>query len=249
MRIIISPAKKMKTDCDSLEFNQLPYFIDQSERLKNHLKTLDYSSLKSLWKCSDSIAILNQERLLKMDLQKNLTPAIIAFEGIQYQKMACGVLESQAYDYLEEHLRILSGFYGLLKPFDGLVPYRLEMQSKISMDGFPSLYEFWGDRLAKKLFSESPSILNLASKEYSRAITPYLNPEIKMVTCVFGEWKEGKIVEKGTLVKMARGEMVRFLAENQIKSFEGVKSFNSSGYAFNSSLSDENTFVFIQSSN
>ncbi len=246
MRIIISPAKKMRIDTDSLDYYQLPQFIKDSEILLAYLKELDYEKLKSIWNCSDKIATLNYERINKTDLYSNLTPAILAFEGIQYKYMAPGVFEIKEFEYLETHLRILSGFYGMLRPFDGVVPYRLEMQAKLRGDVLNSLYEFWNRRLADKLFSESHCIINLASKEYSRCISKYLGNKLKLITCVFGEMIEKKIVEKGTLVKMARGEMVRFMAEKQIEDVEDIKSFSRLNYAFADHLSDETTYIFLK---
>lgn len=246
MRIIISPAKKMKLDIDSLKYHQLPQLIKDTEILVEYLKGLSYEDIKLIWNCSDKIAALNYERIQKMDLYRNLTPAIIAFEGIQYQYMTPGVFQTDEFAYLEKHLRILSGFYGMLHPFDGVVPYRLEMQAKLKGYKLNSLYEFWNSRLADKLFSESHCIVNLASKEYSKCISDYLNESIRFVTCVFGEMIEKKVLEKGTLVKMARGEMVRFMAENKIEDVEDIKSFNRLNYVFSDYLSDKNTYVFLK---
>ncbi len=251
MRIIISPAKKMKTDTDSLDYYQLPQFIKDTEVLLAYLKKLSYEKLKSIWNCSDKIASLNYERIQKMDLHSNLTPAILSFEGIQYQYMAPGVFEIKEFAYIEKHLRILSGFYGMLRPFDGVVPYRLEMQAKLGGDDLNSLYEFWNSRLGDKLFSESDCIINLASKEYSKCISKYLGKshfgkKLRFITCVFGEMNGKKVVEKGTLAKMARGEMVRFMAERQIEDVEDIKNFNRLNYSFADNLSDENTYTFLK---
>ena len=126
MRIIIAPAKKMVVDTDSFAIDSLPAFLEQTERLKAVLQSMSPKTLQSLWKCNDAIAKLNIERLEHMDLHRNLTPAILSYEGIQYRYMAPGVMEAAHLDYLRGHLRILSGFYGLLRPFDGVTPYRLE---------------------------------------------------------------------------------------------------------------------------
>jgi len=149
-------------------------------------------------------------------------------------------------EYIEKHLRILSGFYGILRPFDAIVPYRLEMGSKLKNHHVKTLYEFWGSKLADKLFSESDCIVNLASEEYSKTISRYLQDDIKFITCVFGEKIEEKVVEKGTLAKMARGEMVRFMAENKIEDVEDIKKFNYLNYAYAEDLSDENTYIFLK---
>ena len=237
MRIIIAPAKKMVVDTDSFTVDDLPLFLERAERLKAALQSMSPKELQSLWKCNDAIAELNIERLGQMDLRRNLTPAILSYEGIQYRYMAPGVMEAAHLDYLREHLRILSGFYGLLRPFDGVTPYRLEMQAKLAVDGCRDLYRFWGGCLARQLASETDFVLNLASKEYSRAVEPHLPGTVRFVSCTFGEWKDGKIVEKGTMCKMARGQMVRWLAENQIENPEDLRSFDQMGYQFCLSIS------------
>ena len=186
------------------------------------------------------------ERLKGMDLGKNLTPAILAYQGIQYRYMAPGVFEDGHLDYIDRHLRILSGFYGLLRPFDGVVAHRLEMQSKLAIDFHRNLYEFWGNKLAKQLSNETDLILNLASKEYSKAVTAHLPKGVSFLTCVFGELKEGKVIEKGTLCKMARGQMVRWLAEHGVTCPEGIKGFNDLGYRYREEYSTKGDFVFIK---
>ena len=246
MRIIISPAKKMNRNTDSIPWRDMPVFLDKTEKLCGKLQSMSYEELKKLWKCNDQIAEQNVERLRHMDLRRNLTPAILAYEGIQYQYMAPGVFTNEALDYVQEHLRILSGFYGIIKPLDGVVPYRLEMQAKLKMEGAKDLYAFWGDCLAERLFTETDCIVNLASKEYSLCVSKYLPDHVRMVTCVFGEEKDGKIIEKGTMCKMARGEMVRYMAENQIENVEAIKGFDRLEYRYSAERSDENTYVFIK---
>ncbi|MBW4082009.1 peroxide stress protein YaaA [Paenibacillus sp. S150] len=248
MRIIISPAKKMKTDTDFLGCRRLPQFLSESEALLALLKKLSDEELKSIWKCNDAIAALNVERIRNMNLTRSLTPALMSYEGLQYQYMAPGVLQTGELEYLQQHLRILSGFYGMLRPLDGVVPYRLEMQAKLDGAGFDSLYEFWNRKLADQLFSESGCILNLASKEYSKCISPYLGADIQMVTCVFGQQIGGKVIEKATPAKMARGEMVRFMAERQIGCVEDIKGFTGLDFGFADGLSNESTYVFLQKS-
>ena len=246
MRIIIAPAKKMVVDTDSFAVDGLPQFLEQTEQLKATLQGMSPKELQSLWKCSDAIASLNIERLALMDLRRNLTPAVVVYEGIQYRYMAPGVMETAYLDYLREHLRILSGFYGLLRPFDGVTPYRLEMQAKLAADGCRDLYQFWGGCLAQQLTSETDLILNLASKEYSKAVEPHLPKSVRFVTCIFGELKNGKIIEKGTQCKMARGQMVRWLAEGNITDRADIRAFDQLGYRFQAELSAENQDVFLK---
>lgn len=246
MRIIISPAKKMNVDTDSFLYRDLPKFLPNTEEICQKLQSMSYQELKKLWKCNDQIAELNVRRLHDMDLHNRLTPAVLAYEGIQYQYMAPGVFTDQEYTYIQEHLRILSGFYGILRPFDGVTPYRLEMQAKLKIGECKDLYAYWGDRLAQTLFAETDCVLNLASKEYSICVSKYLPDTVRFITCVFGEEKDGKVIEKGTMCKMARGEMVRYMAQNQASAPEQVKSFNRLNYRFDESRSDVNTYIFLR---
>ena len=246
MRIIIAPAKKMRSDPDSLAPAGLPDFLPETEVLCAALRSMDPAALQRLWRCNDRIAALNVRRLEEMDLRRNLTPAILAYEGIQYQYMAPGVFSREEYAYVQTHLRILSGFYGLLRPFDGVTPYRLEMQAKLAVGGARDLYGFWGDRLARRLFAETDCILNLASKEYSLCVSRFLEPSVRFVTCVFGQEKDGKILEQGTQCKMARGEMVRYLAETGAETLDAVRGFDRLDYRFSPAHSDEETLVFLR---
>ena len=246
MRIIISPAKKMNVDTDSFPCLGLPQFLSETEQLVSVLQSMSDLELKKLWKCNDQIAALNIQRLRNMDLRSHLTPAVLAYEGIQYQYMAPGVFTDQALSYIQEHLRILSGFYGILKPFDGVTPYRLEMQAKLRVGKCRDLYEYWNDSLAKALLTETDCIINLASKEYSVCVSRYLPGNVRFITCIFGEQKDGKVIEKGTICKMARGEMVRYMGENQIDNPEQIKYFDRLNYRYDANRSDENTYVFIR---
>lgn len=246
MRIIISPAKKMNVDTDSLPWQDLPLFLENTEQLHQAMRALSYDALKRIWKCNDQLAQLNVERLQQMDLRNNLTPAILSYEGIQYRYMLPGVFTEQQLAYVQEHLRILSGFYGLLRPFDGVTPYRLEMQAKLPAAGKKDIYTFWGDQLAKALFAETDCIVNLASKEYSTCISRYLPESIRFVTCVFGEEKNGKVVEKATMCKMARGEMVRYMAEHEVRKPEEIQTFDRLQFTFSPERSDASTYVFLK---
>ena len=246
MRIIISPAKKMNVDTDSFPYRDLPEYLPNTEEICQKLQCMSYQELKKLWKCNDQIAQLNVRRLREMDLLGRLTPAVLAYEGIQYQYMAPGVFTDQEFGYIQEHLRILSGFYGILRPFDGVTPYRLEMQAKLKIGECKDLYAYWGDRLAQTLCAESNCILNLASREYSICVSKYLPDTARFITCVFGEENDGKVIEKGTMCKMARGEMVRFMAQYQIENPDQIKSFDRLNYRFDESRSDDSTYIFLR---
>lgn len=267
LRIIISPAKKMNVADDFPIEATEPQFLERTAAIRDYLQSLDYDTLKEIWKCNDTIAAQNVERLRDMKLMGRVTPAVIAYEGIQYHNMAPAVMELDQLAYIEEHLYILSGFYGILRAFDGVVPYRLEMQARLAWQEerqpecrdescgenqpeklVTSLYDYWGDRLARALMGPDPehtTIINLASKEYSKAVLPWLPPEVFVVTCVFGEWNQGKVKVKATAAKMARGAMVRYMAEHQVTEVEQLKRFDRLGYRFLEERSDTRTLVFV----
>lgn len=247
MKIIISPAKKMNINNDVFAALDLPCFLQEAKQLAAWVRALTYQEAKTLWGCSDKIAELNFGRFQDMELEKNLTPALLSYEGIQYQYMAPNVFSREAWDYVQKNLRILSGFYGVLKPLDGVVPYRLEMQAKVRLGGKRNLYDFWGCKLYEQVIDQSRTIINLASKEYSKCVEPYLQPEDRFITCVFGEWKGGNVIQKGTQAKMARGEMVRFMAENQIAEPEALRMFSHPHYRFEDELSSKKEYVFLKS--
>lgn len=244
MKIILSPAKKMNVDLETLLPLDLPVFLSDTKQILGWLQEKSYQELKKLWACNDKITEQNVQRLETMELEKNLTPAVLSYEGIAYQYMAPAVFEETHLDYVQKHLRILSAFYGVLKPMDGVTPYRLEMQAKASVDGKKDLYDFWGKRLYEEVRDEDGVIINLASKEYSKCIEKYLTEQDTYITCVFCEMSGGKLVQKGTYAKMARGEMVRFMAENKVENPEGLKAFDRLGYVFREDLSSAVEFIF-----
>lgn len=191
MKLIISPAKKMNVDTDTMEIRGLPRFLDRTRLLCDWLKTMSYDQLKALWRCNDAIASLNYERLQHMELEEGLTPAVLAYEGIQYRYMAPHLFSWEQFDYLDRHLRILSGFYGVLRPFDGVTPYRLEMGARLKTEGARDLYAFWGD-------------------------------------------------------KLARGQMVRWMAERAVTRAEELQEFRDLGYRFLPERSHPGRYVFLK---
>lgn len=246
MNIIISPAKKMNICNDDLTYKSMPSMIEKTEILSKFLKDLSYDDLKKLLCCNDDIAKLNFDRFSSMDLYSNLTPALLAYDGIQYKYMSPNSFTYKEFDYVNNHLKILSGFYGVLKPFDGVIPYRLEMQAKLKYENYKNLYDFWGDSLYKEVTKDSKVILNLASKEYSKAIEKYLTSDDRFVTCIFGTMNDSKIKIKATEAKMARGLMTRYLAQNNINNIEDVKNFSDLSFTYSEEHSTPNEFVFLK---
>lgn len=246
MRIIISPAKKMQIYNDAMLPGKSPVFLQDAKKLLSVLKGFSEEELKLLFKANDKITRENYIRYQEMDLERNLSPAALTYIGIQYQYLSPQVFTDSQWDYLCRNLCILSGFYGLLRADDGIVPYRLEMQALLKMDGHHDLYGFWGDKIYRELVKDDREILNLASKEYSRAVEPYLEENVTFVSCIFGTETDGKVKVKATEAKMARGEMVRWLSENQISRLDRIKEFNRLDFQYSPELSDENKLVFLK---
>ena len=246
INIIISPAKKMVISEDSSLKTSTPQFIDSSKILYSLLQSFDFNNLKKLLCCNDDIAELNFERYKSFDFYNNLTPAVFAYEGIQYKYISPNTMTIDELNYLNDHLNILSGFYGILKASDGVNPYRLEMQARLSSSEFKNLYDFWGNRLYQNLKKENSIILNLASKEYSKCIEKYLTSDDTFITCIFGSLKDGKVRVKATEAKMARGSMVRYLAKNNVHTISKIKEFSDLGFSFSKEYSDTTTFVFLK---
>lgn len=247
MKIILSPAKKMKVNEDGIDSRGQAVYLEKTKELLNWMKDKSYQELKEVWRCNDKIAKQNFERLKFMDLDKASTPAILSYDGIVYQYMGASVLEEDQLDYLQEHLSILSAFYGVLKPLDAVTPYRLEMQADAKINGCRNLYEFWGRDLYEALGNNSDRlIVNLASKEYSKCVEPYLKESDRYITCNFGELVNGCFKQKGTYAKMARGEMIRYMAEKEVRDVEEIKKFDRLNYTYSFEFSNDNEFYFIR---
>lgn len=250
LKIIISPAKKMNIIDEYPCTVTKPAFSKEAKYLHGILTKMSRDELKKLWRCSDKLTDTNYDRLHTHLLEKNHSPSLLAYEGIQYQYMAPQIFSESEWEYVSKYLRILSGFYGILRPTDGVVPYRLEMQAKLETELAADLYQFWGRKLYERL-TESRNvrnlqIVNLASAEYSRIILPYITAPATCVTCIFGEEVDGKIKVKGTKAKMARGEMVRWMAEHQIKNISDIRGFDRLNYRFQEETSSDNKYVFLK---
>lgn len=240
MKIVISPTKKMNKDTEHFPSHTIPCLIDHTKILLNELQGYSFDELKKIYRANDQIVEENQKRIAHMNLENDLSMAIMSYQGLVFQHIGASGMDQQQLDYLQEHLRILSGFYGVLKPFDGITPYRLEMQSKLPIT--KNLYEFWGDMLYQQC--QDDWIINLASLEYSKCIEPYLDDHHHMLTIQFLQEHKGKLVSKATNDKMARGDMVWYMAYHQITQIEQLKQFDL-GYRYVDELSDAKTYTFV----
>ena len=248
MQIIISPAKQMRVDTDSIESGERPLFLEETKKLLNRLRTFNREELRELFRANEKITEENFQRYSCMNPENGRTPALLSYVGLQYQYMAPQVFTDKQWEYVKGHLWILSGFYGILRPDHAVMPYRLEMQAKLSLVDAEDLYKFWGGKLYRELIREDHVVLNLASKEYSKAIEPYLEPEIRYITCIFGSLQDGRVKVKGTEAKMARGEMVRWISERQIEEPEGIRAFGELGFAYCPERSTRSGYVFLKGS-
>ena len=244
---IVSPAKKMNVVEGPPWAASTPRFLDDARRLAAAVGALSYDEAKALWKCSDKLAELNFDRFTHMDLGRDVTAAVLAYEGIQYQHLAPQVLDEAALAWLDAHLRILSGFYGVLRPSDGVVPYRLEMQARLAVDGQHDLYGYWGPSLAEALAGDFSLVVNVASVEYAKAGTPHLpSLGVPVLTCLFGDVRGSRLMQRSTEAKAARGTFVRWCAENEVADPRDFCRFSERGYVLDEGCSTDDTLAFVR---
>ena len=245
MKIIISPAKKMKREEYVAPLHR-PMFLKEAGELLSFLRSLSDSEKAKVWKVKGALLSSSLSSLSMLSLEDIGSPAIFSYDGIQYTYMSPSSFTDSMLEYAEKNLRIISGLYGLLKPLDGVGTYRLEMESPISIPGYGDLYSYWGGKIASSLMEDDRLLVNLASAEYSKAVLPFLPSSVTVVTPVFLDWEKGRYVSKGVYAKMERGEMVRFLAETGAETVEDIMKFSSRGYEFSRFLSDSNTLCFVR---
>lgn len=255
LMFVVSPAKRMDV-VEGPPFAQTrPAFLADAQSLARKLRSLDYDGARRVWRCSDALARPSWERLTTMpeDMAREprlLSPAVLTYVGIQYQHLTPEVMTEKELMWLSSHLRILSGMYGLLCPFDGVVPYRLEMQAKLSLGECRDLYEFWGGRLLDALLGAGTDVIvNVASQEYAKAVVPWAQRAgAPVVTCVFGEVRasDGRVVQRATEAKAARGTFVRWCAEQGVEKVEQLEGFSERGYRLDRSRSDAETLTFVR---
>jgi len=251
MKILISPAKSLDFENKvETSFNTVPLFNDKAIQVNNSIKDLSAPDLSRLMTISPKLSDLNWLR--NQDFQKNNSKekqAIFAFNGDVYDGIDANTISTSNHEKLQSTLRILSGLYGILKPFDKIKPYRLEMGTKISIDGSKNLYDFWKKNVTDSILKEIKEeeiIINLASNEYFSVIDSSLIDN-KIITPQFKDFKNGKLKIISFYAKKARGLMTRFLIDNDIQSSSDIENFNSSGYTFSQAETAESTSpVFVR---
>jgi len=251
MKIILSPAKTFKPEKfpDFSEYS-VPEFEVERNALVDAMQMQSPSDLRETMKVSEKIADLNVGRY--QNFPKKLTldnarQAILSFYGDAYRGLDAGSLDTEGLHFLNDHLRILSGLYGLLRPLDLIAPYRLEMGTRMDFGDTKSLYEFWGDKITNHLKKElnGKPLINLASKEYFSAID-FSQLESPVITPIFKQFKKGKYKTIAILAKRARGQMVRYVVDHRIEDPELLKQFDTDGYRFSVGDSNESDWVFLR---
>jgi cytoplasmic iron level regulating protein YaaA (DUF328/UPF0246 family) len=227
----------------------IPDFLSDSETLIKTLKKLSHEDISSLMKLSHKLTELNFERyrnFLTPFNADNAKQAGYAFQGDVYDGLQFKNLSNEDVEFAQNHLRILSGLYGFLTPLDLIQPYRLEMGTSLKTKLGKNLYDFWGEKITKKINkSEEDLIINLASNEYYKVLKPKLL-KAKVISPAFKEYKNGKYSMIMLYAKQARGLMAQFIIKNKITNADDLKSFNLSGYSYNDKLSSESEPVFTR---
>ena len=246
-----------------------PRLYEKSNEVLAHMKEYITEEIRAIMKIKEELAQLNYcrfQRMKPISCCKNSkdgkespkftgkTPAIFAYDGIQYKSISPENISKDGIEFLNDHLRIISGLYGILRPFDMIDEYRLEMQTKVKINDKANLYSFWDGSISGNISEDLGGegiVLNLASKEYSKTVEKYFDnkkseSKIKLITCTFKVEKAGKLKVESTASKKARGYMVRYIAENKIDGIEGVKTFDIDGFIYSENESTEKEIVFVK---
>jgi cytoplasmic iron level regulating protein YaaA (DUF328/UPF0246 family) len=245
LEILINSSKTMKSHPEA--GLRKPLFLNRAKILATHLQELDQAELRSMMHLSPKLAV-DTEALIQgwSTAPKLQTRAIDAFQGDIYRGLQAQTLSPEDRDWADQHLRMLSGLYGMLRPYDGIAPYRLELEYKLGGEGYANLYEFWGDSIAKKL-AKRGWIVNLASQEYFRVIGPYVKPERVNEPVFLSQMKPDRDPEFVAVhAKVARGAFARWLIEQRIESPDDFHGFADRDYAFAPDRSTRERPVFVK---
>jgi cytoplasmic iron level regulating protein YaaA (DUF328/UPF0246 family) len=252
MLIVVSPAKTLDFESPlATQVHTQPEFIQDSQLLIKECRKLSPADISSLMKVSDKIAGLNVARFEQWEsifTQDNSRQAILAFKGDVYTGLDAQSFSEDDFQFAQQHLRMLSGLYGLLKPLDLMQPYRLEMGIRLANERGTNLYQFWGDKITDRLNKEFVAdnqkvLINLASNEYFKAVKPK-QLEAKVITPIFKDCKNGVYKVISFHAKKARGMMARYIIENRLTDVEQLKGFDATGYYFVAAESTESELVF-----
>ncbi|BAO45606.1 peroxide stress protein YaaA [Thiolapillus brandeum] len=252
MIVTLSPSKGQDFETPVVLDNAtLPAMLDDSLLLIEELRRFNAAQVRQLMDVSENIARLNVDRYQSFSLPftpDNARPALFAFKGDVYRGIPVEEYDPEDLEFAQQHLRMLSGLYGCLRPLDLIQPYRLEMKTRLKNPRGDNLYQFWGDRLTLCLNQElkkqkEPTLVNLASNEYFKAVKPRLL-EGRLLNIAFREEKNGKARVIAVFAKRARGMMTDYIIRNRIEASEALKNFDMEGYAYSEADSDDKQWVF-----
>ncbi len=250
MLAILSPAKQMRevplpgSPCSGLALSH-PVFAQEAARIAALLREREVWELESLMKVNPALALRTFLDYQAFADRPAATPALLAYHGLAFQHLDAATLTEREFRSANRRLRILSGLYGILRPLDGVKPYRLEMQCPLKIEE-KGLYAFWGDRLYQELFRNGETVVNLASAEYAKAVIPWLRPGDRMVACEFRTRVRGKLTMHATAAKAARGRMARWIAQQELDTPEALRAFDWEDYTFEPALSSDSRYVFVR---
>lgn len=246
MIVVISPAKNMKPVKSTTPPKTVPMYINDTQQIISSLRSFTSWDIGTLMHINEKLALDSMDRFAHMHFDENGTSAIETYDGIQYKYLNPTTFSEEEKLFAQQHIRILSGAYGVIKPYDSIYEYRLEMQTKLKINQFKDLYDFWNRKIYESVIAESNIIINLASNEYSKTILPYLSENDKCITCTFKVLHKGAYKVQATAAKIARGKMVRYIVQNKIKCPKDIKKFDEDGYQFEESLSTDNNYIFLK---
>jgi cytoplasmic iron level regulating protein YaaA (DUF328/UPF0246 family) len=252
MLMLLSPAKKLNEENQSIDNCSLPNFVEDSEKLINSLRKYNPKKLSKLMSISTALSDLNVNRYSNWDTNhtKNVNPAVLTFNGEVYAGLDAISFSKKEKDYAQDNLRILSGLYALLKPYDLIHPYRLEMGTKLKIGRKNNLYEFWGDKIVNEINGivskqKENVLVNLASNEYFKAVNKK-KLDATVITPLFKDFNNGEYKTVMVYAKKARGMMAGYIIKNKINKVENLKGFDSAGYCYNEKASTENELIFYR---
>ena len=254
MKAVVSPAKSLNFDSKlpSSRATQ-PIFLEEADTLNKKLERKTKAEISELMSISDKLADLNYQRYKEFTVpfdKNNARPAVYTFDGDVYTGLDAYTIPAEKFDTLQDTLRILSGLYGVLKPFDLMQAYRLEMGTKLKSGRTEDLYEFWGDKITNALNDELENdelFLNLASQEYFKAVNVD-KLKVPVITPIFKDYKNGKLKIISFYAKKARGSMVRYIIDKNVQTIDDLKGFDYDDYGFSEQYSDlsKNELVFVR---
>ncbi len=246
MLVVISPSLTMSKVDDNFKELTIPQQISKVKEIVKNINSLSYEEFKTKLSIKDKLAELNIERYKNFKFDNLGSAAILSYTGTAYKSIKAHSFSYDEMEFAGKNLRILSGLYGVLRPYDSIYEYRLEMKTPICINNSKNLYEYFGDSIYNNIVKDDREIINLCSEEYSKNLSPYIGERDRFITCSF-KIKKGNVLRSlSTDAKKTRGLMVNFIVKNKIENKEYLKEFNDNGYEFNKDLSNDSEYVFVK---